>query len=56
MIPVIDALVRKFSLKDLVVVADAGLMSSKNIELLKSAQDKYVIGARIKNDNVKIRD
>ena len=56
MIPVIDDFVRKFSLKDFVVVADAGLMSSKNIELLKSAQYKYVIGARIKNENVKIRD
>ena len=55
-IPVIDDFVRKFSLKDFVVVADAGLMNSKNIELLKSAQYKYVIGARIKNESVKIRD
>ena len=56
MIPVIDDFVRKFSLKDFVVVADAGLMNSKNIELLKSAQYKYVIGARIKNESVKIRN
>ena len=53
MIPVIDDFVRKFSLKDFVVVADAGLMRLKNIELLKSAQYKYVIGARIKNENGK---
>lgn len=55
MIPVIDDFVRKFSLKEFVVVADAGLMNSKNIELLKSAQYKYVIGARIKNESADVR-
>lgn len=56
MIPVIDEFVRKFSLKDFVVVADAGLMNSKNIGLLKSAQYKYVIGARIKSEKAEYRN
>lgn len=58
MIPVIDEFVRKFSLKEneFVVVADAGLMNSKNIELLKSAKYKYVIGARIKSEKAEVRE
>jgi len=34
MIPIIDDFVRRFSLKDFVVVADSGLMSGKNVSLL----------------------
>lgn len=56
MIPVIDDFVRRFSLKDFVIVADSGLMNSKNIELLKSAKYKYVIGARIKNESAELKN
>lgn len=55
MIPVIDDFVRRFSLKDFVVVADSGLMNAKNIELLKSAKYKYVVGARIKNESLDLK-
>lgn len=50
MIPVIDDFVHRFSLKDFVVVADSGLMSEKNMKLLRSAGYKYIVGARIKSE------
>ena len=37
MIPIIDDFVQRFNLKDFIVVADSGLMSTKNVELLESA-------------------
>lgn len=47
MIPVIDDFIQRFSLDDFVIVADAGLMSKRNVELLDDAGYKYIIGARI---------
>ncbi len=44
MIPIIDDFVHRFSLKDFVVVADSGLMSGKNVKLLRSAGYKYSRG------------
>lgn len=49
MIPIIDDFIQRFSLEDFVVVADSGLMSQKNIKLLRDAGYKYIIGARIHN-------
>jgi len=51
MIPIVDDFVQSFKLEDFVVIADSGLMTQKNIELLESAGYKYIIGARIKNEN-----
>ncbi len=50
MIPIVDDFVRRFSLKDFVIVADSGLMSAKNMKLLRSAGYKYIVGARIKTE------
>lgn len=50
--PVIDDFVRKFSLKDFVVVADVSLMNSKKMSCSNPTPQKYVIGARIKNESV----
>lgn len=47
MLPVIDDFIQRFSLSDFVVVADAGLMSKRNVKLLEDAGYKYIIGARI---------
>ena len=55
MIPVIEDFVRRFELEDFVVVADSGLISQKNIELLESGGYKYIIGARIKNESKEIQ-
>lgn len=51
MLPVIEAFKTKYELKELVVIADAGLMSNDNILELQSKKYRYIIGARIKNEN-----
>lgn len=52
MLPIVDDFVQRFKLgKDFVVIADAGLMSAKNIKLLRDGGYKYVIGARIKSES-----
>lgn len=50
MIPLVDDFIQRYDIKDFVLVADSGLMSKKNIELLRKAGYKYIIGARIKNE------
>ncbi len=50
-IPIIDDFVQRFSLTDLIVVADAGLLSRKNITLLKQAGYKFILGGRIKKES-----
>jgi transposase len=51
MLPVIEAFKKKYKLKQLVIVADAGLMSKENIKELIKKGYKFVIGARIKNES-----
>ena len=55
MIPIVEDFVKRFKLDDFVVVADSGLMNKTNIALLESAGYKYIIGARIKNEEDKIK-
>ena len=55
MIPVVEDFVRRFELEDFVVVADSGLISQKNIELLESGGYQYIIGARIKNESEEVK-
>lgn len=50
MLPVIEAFKKKHRLLQLIVVADAGLMSNKNIEQLVENKYQFIIGARIKNE------
>lgn len=56
MIPIIDDLVQRFSLTDFIVVADAGLLSRKNITLLKQAGYKFILGGRIKKESKPVQD
>jgi transposase len=51
MLPVLNLFKRKYKLQDLVVVADAGLLTNKNIESLQSNGYQYILGARIKNES-----
>lgn len=51
MLPVIEAFEKKYKLKQLVIVADAGLMSKENIKELIKKKYKFIIGARIKNES-----
>jgi transposase len=55
MLPVIEAFVKKFGLEDFVIVADSGLMNNENIKLLEAGNYKYIIGARIKNESVEVK-
>jgi transposase len=48
MLPIIDAFRVKYKLDTLVVVADSGLLSKENIELLEKGNYEYILGARIK--------
>ena len=55
MLPVVEDFVQRFNLDDFIVVADSGLMNQSNIALLESGNYKYIIGARIKNENNEIK-
>jgi hypothetical protein len=55
MLPVVEDFVRRFGLEDFVVVADSGLMNSRNVAMLESGGYKYIIGARIKNETDEIK-
>jgi transposase len=54
MIPIIDDFIQRFGIKDFVVVADSGLLNKTNVELLRQAGYKYILGARIKNESADI--
>jgi transposase len=56
MLPVVEAFKLKFNLQNLVLVADAGLLSNTNIIELQSRQYEYILGARIKNEKHQIRE
>jgi len=49
MMPVLESFRNTYKIKDLVVIADAGLLSQKNVEALTSQGIKYILGARLKN-------
>lgn len=55
MLPVIEAFKQKYKMQQLIVVADAGLMSNKNIRELMDKQYCFIIGARIKNETQSIQ-
>ena len=56
MVPVVDDFVARFHLKDVVVVADSGLMTKKNVKLLQTGKYKYILGARIRNEAKEVRE
>lgn len=55
MIPVIERFRAKYDLDHLTVVADAGLMSTKNIALLKEHGFSFILGGRIKNESAGLK-
>ena len=50
LIPFIENIRNKFNLDKPVIVADSGLLSTKNILALKAMDYEYIIGARLKNE------
>jgi transposase len=55
MLPAVEDFVKKFDLKDFVVVADSGLMNKDNIAELEAKNYKYILGAKIKSESNKIK-
>jgi transposase len=55
MLPVVEEFVKKFSLKNFVVVADSGLMNKDNIADLEARHYKYILGAKIKTECKEIK-
>lgn len=56
LIPVIEGLASRFNFERPIVVADAGLLSKRNLEELERMKYKYILGARPKNEPQKIKD
>ena len=56
MLPIIDAFKEKYQLNKLIITADSGLISKKNISELLEKEYEFIIGARIKNETKKIKD
>jgi transposase len=56
MLPVIEAFKEKYGVKNLVIIADSGLMSNINIVQLQQKNYEFIIGARIKNETKVIQD
>ena len=54
MLPVVEDFVKRFDLKDFVIVADSAMMSRANIDELEQNGYKYIIGAKIKNQTNEI--
>jgi transposase len=55
MLPVIEAFKQKYSSEKLLIIADAGLLSKKNITELKKKGYEFILGGRIKNESEKIK-
>jgi transposase len=49
-LPVLDSFKEKYQLKQLVIIADSGLLSNTNIKELKARNYEFILGARIKNE------
>lgn len=50
MLPILESFKKKYKLDQLIVVADAGLLSKDNIRKLRDNGYEYVLGARIKTE------
>ena len=55
LIPVLESFQKKFNIDKPIIVADAALLSEKNILALQNNGYKYILGARIKNETGKIK-
>lgn len=55
MLPILNYFKRVYKLEKIIVIADSGLMSKKNLDNLKANKYTYIIGARIKNENDKLK-
>lgn len=55
LIPMLRQIELKFNIGKPIIVADAGLLSKKNIEALEQSQYQYILGGKIKNGSATIK-
>lgn len=55
LIPVLEAFQMKFSIGKPIIIADAALLSQRNINALNANHYKYILGGRIKNETESIK-
>jgi transposase len=55
MLPVINGFKMRYKISKLVVIADAGLLSGKNIQELIKAKYEFIIGGRIRHEQADIK-
>lgn len=56
LIPVLEAFQGKFDIDKPIVVADAALLSQKNIEALSAKGYEYILGGRLKNETEEVKE
>lgn len=56
MLPVVEGFRKKYQLDDLIIIADAGLLSNDNIQELQQKKYQYILGGRIKNESKALKD
>lgn len=55
LIPVLEAFQKRFNIEKPIIVADAALLSQKNINALVENKYEYILGGRIKNETKEIK-
>jgi len=55
LIPVLEAFQKKFDIDKPIIVADAALLSQKNIDALQENHYEYILGGRLKNETEAIK-
>jgi transposase len=56
LIPILEAFQKKFDIHKPTIVADAALLSQKNINVLRENKYKYILGGRLKNETEAIKE
>jgi transposase len=56
MLPILDVFRSKYDLEKLIVIADSGLLSSSNIKELQERGYEFILGARVKNESILIKN
>jgi len=56
LIPVLESFQRKFGIERPVIVADAAMLSQKNIDALKKEGYEFILGGRVKNENDAVKE
>jgi len=56
LIPALKEIRRKYDIRRVVLVADSGMLSSVNTQELEESNFEYIVGARLRNMNSKLKD